>query len=181
VPVTASVACLAHVPGAAVQELSSSVTVASGTSTANQVDCPRNVGGGFSISSPHLDLQYFFWDLGPLNWTMVVKNSGPTAATATLFVECLIAPSVGLTPFGTSTITTLLQGGEQTITALCPQGSYFASGGGIIVSSLPHVSPQNVRILGLAPASNARGWSADLSVVGGATTVEVAVVCLSFS
>jgi hypothetical protein len=187
VPVTASVACLAHVPGATVQELSSSVTLASETSIYNHVDCPRSVsggvvGGGFSTSSPHLAFRYFFRDQIDPTWVMTFSNSGPSAATSTVFVECFTASGVGLTPFPKMN-TTIPQGGAQTITAVCPQGS-FASGGGFEVSR-PQQGPvalfPPVRILGLAPASTARGWSADLSAVGGATTVDVLVMCLSVS
>jgi len=176
VSVTASVACLAHVPGVTVQELSSSVTVASGTSIYDHVDCPRGVGGavggGFSTSSPDLNFGYFFRDYIDPTWEMTVRNSGHSAATATVFAECITASGVGLTPFA-KMHTTIPQGGTQTITALCPRGS-FASGGGLEGDS-------TVRILGLAPAGKARGWSVDLSAVGEATTVDVLVMCLSFS
>jgi hypothetical protein len=178
VSVTASVACLAHVAGTTVQELSSSVTLASGTSIYTHVDCPPGVsgavGGGFATSSPQLTFSYFFLDLSDTTWGMGVRNSRLSAATSTVFVECLTASGVALTALGIYN-TTIPQGGAQTITTVCPQG-FFASGGGLTFGS-----PHTVRILGLAPASDARGWSADLSAVGGATTVDVMVRCLSFA
>jgi hypothetical protein len=189
VPVTASVACLAHVPGATVQEVSSSVTAASGAYAVNHVDCPSGasgaVGGGFSTSSPHLTFDDFFLIMGSeTTWVMEYTNSGPSATPSTVYVECLTAPGVALAGAGMYN-TTIPQGSEQTITAVCPQG-FFAGGGGVIGVILGPGFPtsyplQPVRLLSLAPTSTARGWSADLSPVGGATTVDVYVVCLRFS
>jgi hypothetical protein len=189
VPVTASVACLADVPGATVQELSSSVTAASGAYTGNHVDCPRSVsgavGGGFSTSSPHVDFAYFYWDLGSMTtWVTAVRNRGPSAATVTVFAECLTAPGARLVGFGNYN-NTIPQGGEQTITAECPtipQG-FLATGGGFEAASpaQPGNPQPTVRILGLAPASQTSGWSADLSAVGGTATVDVYVTRLSFA
>jgi hypothetical protein len=182
--VTARVACLAHVPSATVRQLSSSVTTANGPFTISHVDCPASVsgavGGGFATSSSQLTFAYFFLDMGSTTtWVMQDTHSGPGAATSTVLVECFTAPGVTFTGVGRYD-TTIPQGGEQTITAVCPQG-FFAGGGGVTLGpSSPGYPPHDVHLLSLAPATTARGWSADLSPVGGDTTVDVYVTCLRF-
>jgi hypothetical protein len=167
-----------------VQELSSSVATATGPFTNSHVDCPGGVsgavGGGFATSSPQLTFAYFFLDMGSkTTWVMQNMNSGPSA-TSTVLVECFTAPGAEFTGVGRYD-TIVPQGGEQTITAMCPQG-FFVGGGGVMLGpSSPSYSPHTVRLLSLAPASTAGSWSVDLSPLGGDTTVDVYVTCLRFS
>jgi hypothetical protein len=175
--VTSSVDCLAHLPGATAQEVAKNVTVQGDSLVEDGALCPANsilIGGGFSNANDQLYFEHFEPSMGVNDWSVAFINNSTTAKTVIMYSECLKATGAQLAPIAAPE-TTVPLGSEQTITAMCPKGS-FASGGGFSFGA-----NQTVRLLSLAPTGTASGWSADLSVSGQATTVDFQAECLSFS